>query len=73
MHQGGLTPNTDYGAQADVRVLEARIRELVGSANVELRWDTKQVVVWGGLEPKRVERVTAKVLRHGVRVVVLYR
>ena len=45
--RGGLTPNTDYGTQADVRVLEARIRELVGSANVELRWDKKQVVVWG--------------------------
>ena len=54
-------------------MLEARIRELVGSANVELRWDKKQVVVWGGLEPKRVERVATKVLWHGVRVVVLYR
>jgi len=68
--RGGLTPNTDFGTQADVRVLEARIRELVGSANVELRWDKKQVVVWG-IEPKRVEHVAAKVLRHPVRVVVL--
>jgi len=52
-------------------VLEQRIRELTGEACVELRWDKKQVVVWCGLEPKRVGRVAAKVLRHPVRVVVL--